>query len=94
MLIYGDLELEKYKSENLEIQPVWKERNFVKCVKSYLEGNAEYILAVNGLPGTGKTVGILQAATGYDIAYMIAQKHDGKARQSGIYGLSDRRRYF
>lgn len=74
MKIYEGIELENYKKNNLQIDETWNERSFVSCVKNYLRGSTEKILAIGGLRGTGKTVGILQAATGYDVAYILTQK--------------------
>lgn len=78
MLIYTDTELKKYKAENLEIDPSWNERDFVKCVRKYVDSSTEKIFAVSGLRGTGKTVGILQAVNEKDTAYLLAQKGDNK----------------
>ncbi len=77
-LIYEGKDLNTYKKVNLAIQESWNQRYFVSKVRTYLNGSSEKILAVGGLRGTGKTVGILQASEGYDILYLLAQKMDGK----------------
>lgn len=84
MLIYKGEELEKCKTENLEIKSFWNERDFVKCVKNYINSSTEKILAVSGLRGTGKTVGILQAINGNNVAYLLSQKGDSKKGNSYI----------
>ena len=84
MLIYEGKKLEEYKKENLQMQPTWNKRDFTNGVKNYLESSTEKILAIAGLRGTGKTVGILQAAENYDIAYVLAQKGDKKTGKDYI----------
>lgn len=84
MLIYEGQQLIKYKKENLEIQDFWNKRDFVQSVETYLVGSTEKILAISGLRGTGKTVGILQATESYNIAYLLAQKQDNKTGQDYI----------
>lgn len=84
MRIYMDEEFEVYKKDNLEIDPLWNERDFVKCIRNYLNSTIEKILAIGGLRGTGKTVGILQASVGYDTAYVLAQKGEEKTGQDYI----------
>lgn len=76
MLKFEGSEIEKYKTNNLEIQSSWNKRDFVKCIKNYIESSTEKILAISGLRGTGKTVGILQAVVENDTAYILAQKGD------------------
>ena len=78
MLIYSGQQLEKYKKENLQIQKSWNKRDFVTGVRTYFHSSVEKVLAVGGLRGTGKTVGILQASEGLDVCYVLAQKGDGK----------------
>ena len=76
MIIYEDKLLEGYKLEHLQIQPDWKRRDFTARVRRYLEGVTEKVLAVGGLRGTGKTVGILQASEGLDVAYVLVQENE------------------
>ncbi|MBQ7606883.1 MAG: hypothetical protein IJU76_02755 [Desulfovibrionaceae bacterium] len=62
MLIYEGENLELYKRDFLKIQNDWNRRDFTYRVEQYLESVTEKVFAVVGLRGTGKTVGILQAA--------------------------------
>lgn len=71
--IYEDSELRRYKDNNLQINPDWNKRDFVKNVIAYLDSSTEKILAISGLRGTGKTVGILQAVENFDAVYITAQ---------------------
>lgn len=74
MLTYEGNNLEQYKRNNLKIQPQWNKRDFTFRVEQYLQSTTEKVLAIGGLRGTGKTVGILQAADNYDAMYILAQK--------------------
>jgi predicted AAA+ superfamily ATPase len=76
MLIYCGKELDHYKNADLRIQKTWNKRDFVTVVKNYLDSTTEKVLAILGLRGTGKTVGILQAAEPFDICYIIAQEEE------------------
>lgn len=78
MLLYSGKDLETYKRHNLEMQDSWNSRDFCILARQYLEASTEKILAICGLRGTGKTVGLLQAAQDLDAAYILAQKGDDK----------------
>lgn len=84
MQIYEGKELEVYKKEQLQINPEWGRRDFTKLAQSYLESKVEKVLAISGLRGTGKTVGLLQASEELDIAYILAEENDGKTGQDYI----------
>lgn len=84
MLVYTCEQLEQYKKNNLQIQPSWNKRDFTQAVQNYFNSSVEKILAISGLRGTGKTVGILQAAKGLDAAYVLAQKGDDKTGKDYI----------
>ena len=84
MLLYEGEKLIDYMNHNLEIKQSWNERNFVHGVRNYLDSTTEKILAISGLRGTGKTVGILQAAKDYDVVYVLAQKWDNKTGKDYI----------
>ena len=55
------------------------ERDFVNDIREvYFNSKPKYILIVNGLQGTGKTFGILQAVEDLDnVLYVCAQENDG-----------------
>ncbi|MGN0347891.1 MAG: AAA family ATPase [Lachnospiraceae bacterium] len=89
MLIYKDENLEKYKKENLNINPNWNRRNFVNCVCDYANSSTEKILAIGGLRGTGKTVGILQALEHHDILYLSSQEGESETAEDYINLLRD-----
>lgn len=74
MFFYSGDKLEKYETEDLEMSPSWKKRDFTNPVCNYLTSRTEKIFAVSGLRGTGKTVGTLQAAGITDTLYISAQK--------------------
>ena len=76
MLVYEGQDLEQYKRDNLGIEDYWNERNFVKYVSNYSKLKTEKVLAVGGLRGTGKTVGILQALPSDDTCYILCQKDE------------------
>ncbi|MCR5236235.1 MAG: hypothetical protein K6E34_03405 [Lachnospiraceae bacterium] len=63
--------------------------NYSQTVRRYLEASTEKIMAVGGLRGTGKTVGILQAGQGSDLLYVLAQKDDGKTGGDYISLIKD-----
>lgn len=65
--------LENYKSNELKYKPEWNRRYFVCDVIDYLNESTEKVLAVSGLKGTGKTIGILQACEAFDILYVLIQ---------------------
>lgn len=81
MKVYENEELVKYKKYNIEMQDSWNERDFVKAVKKYASLQTEKVLAVGGLRGTGKTVGILQALPNDDTCYILCQKGE---TESGV----------
>lgn len=89
MLIYEGKELKRYKKESLEIKDEWNERNFVKVVKIYASLRTEKVLAVGGLRGTGKTVGILQALPDNDTCYILCQRDETKSGIDYIQILKD-----
>lgn len=84
MLIYEGQKLENYKRETLKINPNWNRRDFVSCVKDYINCVVEKILLIGGLLGTGKTVGILQAAENCDSAYLLSQKDEKESADDYI----------
>ncbi len=84
MKIYEGEKLKAYKAHELEIQPDWNRRDFTQRVRQYLESRAEKVLAICGLRGTGKTVGVLQAAEGLDPVYFLAQKESEKTGRDYI----------
>ena len=83
MLIFEGEELKKYKTEELEFDSTWRERDFVSGVRRYINGATEKVLAIGGLRGTGKTVGILQGIGENDVTYILAQK--GEAEKGADY---------
>ena len=89
MLTYSGEELEAYKRDCLEIQPDWNERDFVQGVRNYLDAMTEKVLAVSGLPGTGKTVGIFQATKNYDLLYILAQIGESETGADYVYLLKE-----
>ena len=84
MIVYEGEKLEKYIEEDLQIQSSWEKRDFTGRVKSYLDCRVEKVLAVSGLRGTGKTVGVLQVVRDYNAAYILAQKGDDKTGKDYI----------
>ena len=78
MLIYEGKNLKEYMQKNLNINPKWNHRNFVNCVTSYINSSTEKILAIGGLRGTGKTVGILQATENSDVVYLSSQTDESE----------------
>ncbi len=84
MRIYEGNSLKFHKTHELEIQPDWNQRDFTNRVRQYLESRTEKVLAICGLRGTGKTVGILQAAEGFDPVYILAQKESEKTGRDYI----------
>jgi predicted AAA+ superfamily ATPase len=85
--VYEGLKLKKYETDILKINPNWNKRDFTSIVGNYLNGCTEKILAVAGLRGTGKTTGILQAASDLDIAYILVQKDEVERGEDYIYYL-------
>lgn len=79
MKVFTGSDLIIYKQDELLISSLWNRRDFVSAVQDYFTTRIEKILAVGGLRGTGKTVGILQAAEGLDACYMLPAKNDGKS---------------
>lgn len=78
MLVYTGRTLEEYKKNRLQINPDWNQRDFVSLTRKYFQGQTEKILAVSGLRGTGKTVGILQALDELEAAYILVQKGENE----------------
>ena len=74
MKIYQNEDLKRHIEEELCINPFWEERDFVAYAKKYFSGAFHKILAVGGLRGTGKTVGLLQAIKEFDACYITAQQ--------------------
>lgn len=81
MLVFKGTELENYAFKNLQINPLWKHRDFVANVIAYINSSTERVLAIGGLRGTGKTVGIMQAGLGKDFCYILAQRDE---QQTGV----------
>lgn len=84
MLSYQDNNLKTYKKDKLNINPNWNCRDFVRCVTDYANSSTEKILAIGGLRGTGKTVGILQALEDYDILYLSSQEGETETAEDYI----------
>ena len=86
MQVYINEELEKYKKDVLSISPEWKKRDFTQKVTDYIGSSTEKIFAVSGLRGTGKTVGILQAAdnSNHDIAYVLTQRDEKETAEDYV----------
>jgi hypothetical protein len=84
MKIYEGEELETYKTETLGMQASWGKRDFVNYAKICLDSSVKKVLVITGLKGVGNTVGILQAAEGYDVTYMLAQKDDSETGRDYI----------
>lgn len=74
MLVKESKELQEYTTNFVDFQ--WQERDFVKEVRDYIHCELEKVLLVNGLRGTGKTVGLLQAIHGLDAIYITAEKNE------------------
>lgn len=58
----------------VKVEDNWHQRDFVSSVRLYLEMDYDKVLAISGLRGTGKTVGILQSIDGLDALYVCAQE--------------------
>lgn len=84
MQIYSGQALEKYKKEALRIDPSWNRRDFANRVENHLKARTVKILVVGGLRGTGKTIGILQAAEPFDALYVISQKDEAETGRDYI----------
>lgn len=89
MLVYEGDKLKLYKKDHLKIQTNWNRRDFTFRVEQYLQGVTEKVLAISGLRGTGKTVGLLQAAEKYDCVYILAQKEGKKTGENYINFLEN-----
>lgn len=74
MKIYQNETLKQYISEELCVDISWEERDFVPYARKYFIGSVHKILAIGGLRGTGKTIGLLQAAKNLDACYITAQQ--------------------
>ena len=84
MKVYSGHELEIYKKDQLLMKPEWNRRDFTQGVVAYINGSTEKILAIGGLRGTGKTVGILQSCEGRDdVLYILAQRSEGDSKDIG-----------
>ncbi|MBO5354204.1 MAG: AAA family ATPase [Lachnospiraceae bacterium] len=83
MKIYQNEALKRHMEEELCINPLWKERDFVSYARKYFSGALHKILAVGGLRGTGKTVGLLQSIKDLDACYITAQQ--GESEKSSDY---------
>lgn len=84
MLVYTGKQLDEYKKNQLQILDSWNKRDFTTGVSRYLDSSVEKVLAIGGLRGTGKTVGILQAAKGLDACYILAQKGESNTGKDYI----------
>lgn len=74
MLIWQDQLLHQKYQET--VAPEWNTRDFVPQIQTYINGQSEKVLALLGLRGTGKTVGILQALMQEDFLYIRAQRNE------------------
>lgn len=75
MLIYQNEEFQKLYDE-VGFDAEWKERDFVSYAREYMNRASHKVLAIGGLRGTGKTIGLLQSVKGLDACYITAQKGD------------------
>lgn len=89
MKVFSGIQLDEYKRNSLQIDSAWNKRDFTVGVLNYLEGSTERILAIGGLRGTGKTVGILQATEGMDTCYILAQKGESETGKDYIRLLQE-----
>jgi predicted AAA+ superfamily ATPase len=88
MLVYQNEEFANiYK--DLELDPKWGERDFVSYARDYMNRNNHKILAIGGLRGTGKTVGLLQAIKDFDACYIVAQREEDVTGEDYISFLKD-----
>lgn len=83
MKVYTDEKLRELYTQ-MEIDPSWKERDFVPYAREYMSKSCHKILAIGGLRGTGKTTGLLQAINGLDACYIIAQKGEDQTSRDYI----------
>lgn len=72
MVIYQNETFPNIYNE-LELSSTWGERDFVPYVRDYMSRSNHKVLAIGGLRGTGKTVGLLQAVKELDACYVSAQ---------------------
>ena len=88
MKIYQNEALKRHIEEELCINPNWEERDFVSYAKKYFSGALHKILAVGGLRGTGKTVGLLQAIKDLDACYITAQQGESEKGSDYIEAIN------
>lgn len=67
MLTFAGNELEEYISE--EVESNWQKRDFLGQLEVYANSKRRKVLAISGLRGTGKTVGLLQFLKDKDGVY-------------------------
>lgn len=88
MIVIQNEKLNEYIST--QVDSAWDERDFVKLVKSYLNQTYKKILAIGGLKGLGKTVGVLQAITNLDACYICIENESAKKCISILEEVSER----
>lgn len=64
---------ERYLADN-EVSSTWEKRDFVAEVEKYMDSSISKVLIISGLRGTGKSVGVLQAAKGRDAVYITMEQ--------------------
>ena len=74
MLVFAGNELEEYISE--EVESNWQRRDFLAQLELYANSKRRKVLAISGLRGTGKTVGLLQFLHKKEGVYITAQKNE------------------
>lgn len=76
---------------NQEVEPSWEKRDFVSVAKTYLHQKYNKVMAIGGLRGTGKTVGLLQALLDdvHDSCYILAQSDEKEDAIEYIKTLND-----
>lgn len=91
MIMYEGVDLRKYfnelKKDTLSYlnQQEIHERDFVKNIRNYFNGNLRYVLIVSGLRGTGKTFGILQGVIDFNnTLYVCAQKEEDMTKKDYV----------
>ena len=84
MKVYQNQELKYFIENECQINPLWKERDFVSYARKYMHSGRHEVLAIGGLRGTGKTVGLLQSVSDLDAIYITAQKEESETGRDYI----------